>query len=98
MLLITAARLGDFPNKAELSFQSLQVIIHLRNTSMARVRALLATLSSKVYLPLVSVEFSFFPPSIASASLYKITVAMVNSAAEVYVNLHLQEGNSDLTL
>lgn len=53
MLLITAARLGDFPNKAELSFQSLQVIIHLRNASMARVRAFLATLSSKVYLPLV---------------------------------------------
>lgn len=71
MLLITAARLGDFPNKAELSFQSLQVIIHLRNTSMARVRALLATLSSKVYLPLVQGNFLFFPPpSIASASLY----------------------------
>lgn len=53
MLLITAARQGDFLNKAELSFQSLQVIIHLRNTSMARVQALLATFSSKVYLPLV---------------------------------------------
>lgn len=65
MLLITAARLGDFPNKAELSFQSLQVIIHLRNTSMARVRALLATLPSKVYLPLVQGNFLFFfPPAL----------------------------------
>lgn len=40
MLLITAARQGHFPDKAELSSQCLTVIIHLRNTSMVRVRAL----------------------------------------------------------
>lgn len=94
MLLITAAWQGDFPNKAELSFHSLPVIIHLCNTSMACVRALLATFSCKDIFPVVQ----FKKKKIVSALFHTIVVAMVDSAAELYGNLHLQERNLDLTV
>lgn len=74
-LLITAARQGDFPNKAELSFMSQQVIIQLRNTSMARLWALPATFSSKVYFSVG------FPALVRPQSPHKL----VNSVAEMLV-------------
>lgn len=89
-LLITA-RQGDFPNKAELSFQSQQVIIQLRNTSMARLWALPATFSSKAY-------FSVVLPALVQP---QSPDQLVNSVAEMLVTFTsdaVQDGAVNISL